>query len=210
MRNLIFLLLFVLVLPVIVVSQDDSLSFTCSDLIREHMNSCERCKNGDKCHTRRDLLEFCSGKDEQELIVVDPGPENCGCPTYGYYYYRPSYRYYSNYYSHYNNAYYYNGPSYRYGYNLNLSVGLSGGYYLGTSYYSRSNYGYRGGHNSYGGYNRRGNYYDRGNYHGYGNHQGYGNYNQNGHHHGNGSHQFYGGYHQSGHYGSRPHSRRGG
>lgn len=209
MKTQVFITLFFF-LPIFIFAQKESSEkITCEKLLSDHLGSCERCIAGEECNTRKDLIKFCSSK-EQELMVVDPGPRGCGCPTYGYYY-QPSNRYYRNYYQPYYGGYYYNGPTYRYGYGLSLSVGVSGGYYVrgsyGTrgSYYGNGNYYSRGGYYNNGHYHNNGSYYHHGGNYNHGGHHGNGNYNQNGNHHSNGSNNSHGG-----HYGSRPQSHRGG
>lgn len=190
MKTSFFIALFFLFLPILVFTQQESSEkITCKKLISDHLSSCPRCEAGEKCEVRKDLLDFCSSK-EQELIVVDPGPADCGCPTYGYSYPRNSV-YYSNYYQPYYDGYYYTGPSYQYGYGYVVNAGFSGGYYLGASF------------GISGGYYGRGGCYNRGGFYGGGGYPVNGGHHNNGSYYGNGGHQGNGGNNTRVHYGSR-------
>lgn len=213
MKTIIFFSLFFF-LPIFLSAQDEDQDekTTCGTLIENHMNQCEKCRLGEKCHTRKDLLEFCGGKEEQDVRVIDPGPSDCGCPTYGYYH-EPSYSYYGNYYQPASyGGYYYNGPSYRVGFGLSIGASyyLGGSYYTGGSYYRNGDYYNNGNYHHQGGYYHNGNYYTRGNYRGQGNYHDSGNHHSSGNYNNQGSHHSQGSSNYQGHYGSRPHSRRGG
>lgn len=219
MRNLFFLLF--LVIPFSVFSQYDekekeeektekqTTKFTCDDLLKEHLASCERCATGDKCYTRRDIIDFCSGKKEQELIVVDPGSDNCGCPTYGFHYPQAS-PWFNEYYVPYNTGFYYTGPTFGCGSGLNLSVGIRGGYFVGGAYPNLGSYYGRSHYSSYGGHYGRGSYYGRSHYNSQGGYYGRGNYYGQGGFHGNGNYYNHGGGSGRGsYYGSRKTTQRG-
>lgn len=202
-----FIYLFLLFLPVFIFAQDEPSSekITCQKLISDHLSSCPLCVAGEKCYTRKDLLNFCSSK-EQELIVVDPGPSDCGCPTYGYYY-PDTYQYYDNYYESYSGGYNYIGPSYQYGYVVNVGFPGYNNWNWNRARY-RNNYS-MGGYTGYGGYNTFGNSHQNGGHQGSGGHHNNGGHNNNGSHHNNGGyngnsgHQGNGGHNTRVHYGSR-------
>lgn len=145
MKNIIFLSL-IFFLPIFLSAQDEEQDekTTCETLIQEHMNQCEKCRFGEKCYTRKDLLEFCGGKQEQQVRVIDPGPIGCGCPTYGYDY------------SDYPYGEYHYGPRYKVGFGFSLGIG--------ASYNLRGSYHQRGSYKDYGNYHNQGSHYDKGGY----------------------------------------------
>lgn len=210
MKNSFFLFFLYFFSPVFIFSQyDDSYEgkeseqekITCSLLIKDHLDQCEKCHSGEQCYTRRDLLRFCSNKN-QELLILDNGPENCNCPTYGYYYAvnQPGWGNWYNYTPYYDANYYYTGPAFRYGYGLTFGTSWNlGGYYAPAywgygrgSYYTRGGYGTWGGYRSRGGYNGWGGYHNHGGYYGRGGYHNNGNYNHHGSHHNQGSRHYHG------------------
>jgi len=200
-----FIYLFLLS-PIFTFGQEESEKITCQKLVSDHLSSCPWCGAGEKCEVRKDLLKFCSPKNkEQELIVIDSGPTDCGCPTYGYYY-PQNHQYYTNYYQPYWGGHNYVGPSFQFGYGYVVNAGFSGynNWNWNRAHY-RNNYS-MGGYSGYGGYNGFGSSHQNGG------HQGNGGHRNNGAYHGNGGNHNQGGHHNNGGHNTRVHygSRRGG